>query len=237
MRQWQSRPHRNRNPRLQPASKWRVVFEMTPESVAALADVRRVGHFEWHTVNALAFVLYVYASAIRRGQWDRVALGIGFLAVEIVWEIFNALVLHHSQHAALWMIGGKSSYLIYVGLNVEIALMFAVAPFVLFHLLPADRQHRVAFGLRSRLLVPIALGLFCVSVETLLNRVGALVWTWSFWRWPNMFLIAFSYCAPFVLLVWIHDHAHRQTKILGAITAVVLALAAHWLFAIHLGWV
>ena len=80
---------------------------MTPESLAALADLRRGGHFEWHVVNALALVLYVYTSAARRKEWDRIALGIGFLAVELIWEMVNALVLHFTQHAALWMVAGR----------------------------------------------------------------------------------------------------------------------------------
>jgi hypothetical protein len=31
---------------------------MKPESLAALAELRRGGHFRWHAVNALAFVLH-----------------------------------------------------------------------------------------------------------------------------------------------------------------------------------
>lgn len=205
---------------------------MTPESLAALADLRRAGHFEWHVVNALAFVLYVYASAIRRGEWNRVALGLGFFAVELIWEMVNGLVLHFSQHAALWMVAGRSSYLLYVGLNLEIALMFAVAPLVLFQLLPEDRQKR---GLRVG--VPVALGMFCVVVEVILNRLGALVWTWPFWRWPNLELVVLVYCGPFVALVWIHDHVQLRNQVRGAVAAVILAAGLHVLLATHLGWI
>jgi hypothetical protein len=201
-----------------------------------LTELRGAGHFQWHVINALAFVLYVYASAIRRGEWSRVALGVGFLAVELVWEMANALVLHFSGRAALWMIGGRSAYLIYAGINIEIALMFAVAPLVLFQLLPADRSRRV-LGLPNRLVIPAALGGFCVAVECLLNRLGALVWSWPFWRWPHIELIVLAYSLPFIALAWLHDHVSLRNQVRGAVVAVGLAAGLHLLLAVRLGWI
>src|SRR5262245_2803242 len=98
---------------------YRPMTEMTPESVRALAELRSGGHFQWYVVNHLAFVSYVYASLVRKGEWDKVVLCIGFWAVEFLWEMFNALVLHFTGRAALWTIAGDSVFLIYVGLNLE----------------------------------------------------------------------------------------------------------------------
>jgi hypothetical protein len=209
---------------------------MTPESLSALAELRRGGHFEWYVVHQLSFVIYVYASAVRRREWDKVVLGLGFWAVEFLWEMGNALVLHFTGRAALWTIAQKSVFLIYVGLNIEIALMFAVVPMVLFHLLPKERSLRI-LGVPNRVFIPVALGLFCAGVECVLNRWGALVWSWYLWRYPHVWLIALAYCAPFAALVWIHDHVSLRRKKAGAISAAVAAAGAHVLLANVLGWV
>jgi hypothetical protein len=114
--------------------------------------------------------------------------------------------------------------------------MFAVAPLVLFHLLPEDRGLRVA-GVPNRTLIPVSLGLFCVFVECALNRIGALVWAWPLWRLPNVALIAVAYCVPFRALVWIHDHVSLRAKIRGALVAVALAFGCHLVLAVGLGWI
>jgi hypothetical protein len=213
-----------------------IAARVTDESIAALAELRRGGHFEWYSVNLLAFVVYVYASAIRRREWDMVTLGLGFWALELVWEIMNALVLHFSGHAALWTVAKKSVLLIYVGLNLEIALMFAVVPIVLFHLLPKERTLRI-LGIPNRLLIPIVFGLFCVGVEVVLAKTGALVWSWAFWRAPHVWLICLAYCGPFAGLVWLYDNLNLRRKRQGMIGAMLLAAGAHLVFANLLGWV
>jgi hypothetical protein len=209
---------------------------MTPESLNALAELRRGGHFEWYVVNLLAFVTYVYANAARRGEWDKLVLAIGFWAVEFLWEMLNALVLHFSGRAALWTIAKNSVFLIYVGLNLEIAFMFGVAPMILFHLLPRDRALRV-LGIPNRLFIPVVFGLFCVGIECILNREGALVWSWPFWRFPHLWLVVLAYCGPFAGLVWIHDHVSLRRKVQGTVAVVAVAAGAHLLLAGVLGWI
>lgn len=209
---------------------------MTPETLDALAALRRGDHFEWYLVNLIAFVVYVYAAAARRGEWDKVALGLGFWALEFLWEMANALVLHFTGRAALWTIAQKSVFLIYVGLNIEISLMFAVVPMVLFYLLPKDPTLRL-LGLPNRLFVPVVLGLFCVAVESVLNAWGALVWSWSFWRFPCVFLIALAYCGPLAALVWLHDRVSLRRKIQGAIALTCAAAGAHLVLVNVLRWI
>ena len=98
---------------------------MTPEAEAALATLRSGDSFAWYVIPLLAFVIYAYASALRRGEREQVVLAVGFFAVELLWEMCNGLVLFFSNYAALWMVLGKSAFTLYVGLNLEIAFMFA----------------------------------------------------------------------------------------------------------------
>lgn len=189
-------------------------------------SVRSVGHVEWSVVGQLALVAYVYAGMVKRRAWAELTLSVGFWAAEFLWEMLNALVLHFTQRAALWTVAGRSSYVIYVGLNIEIALMFALMPPVLFMLLPRNRGQRL-WGLPLRLAVPVGLGLFCVAVECAFNRTGALRWYWPFWNWPHVWLIAVAYCAPLVLLTWIHHNVSRHIKTVGMGVALVTAVGSH----------
>ena len=209
---------------------------MTDASLAALHELRSGAHFEWTFVNLLAVVLYVYSVEIRAKRWDAVVLGLGFWAAELVWEIINGLVLHFSGYSAMWTVAGKSVFVLLVGLNVEIYFMFAIAPIVLFNLLPADRSRKIA-GIPNRWLIPALVGLFCVAVETVLNRWGALVWSWPWWRWPTVEWIVVAYVAPFLFIAWAYDRWTLRTKVIAAAGAVVAALASWWLFVVELGWV
>ncbi len=159
--------------------------------------------FPWAIVGELALVVYAYSAAARRREWRAVHLGLTVWCGEFIWEMVNGLVRHWHCYP-LFGFQGQTAWQLYPGLTIEISLMFAVAPLVLFHLLPEDPEERI-LGLRSRLLVPTSLGLFCVLVEVSLNRAGALVWTWWFWRWPHIGLVMVAYCGPFLLMAWAYD--------------------------------
>jgi hypothetical protein len=121
-------------------------------------------------------------------------------------------------------------------MDLEIAFMFGVLPIVLIDLLPEDRRLRIV-GIPNRVFIPVAMGLFCVAVETVLWRAGLLVWAWPWWRFPHVWLICVAYCAPLTALVWIHDRVSLRRKIVGMVVAVVLAIVAHLVLATWLRWI
>lgn len=209
---------------------------MTPESLAALERLRSPDHFQWYVVTLLAFVVYAYVEAARRGEWDKVTLSLAFWAGEFIWEMVNALVLHFSGWSALWTTPGDSAYVIYVGLNIEIAFMFAVAPLALLSLLPAERDAKI-LGIGNRVFIPLAFGLFCVAVESLLNAWGALVWSWPYWRWPHVEFIVVAYCLPFLLLAWLHDRWNLRARVVAFVVTVSAAVACHLVLGVSLGWI
>jgi hypothetical protein len=209
---------------------------MTEASLQALQNLRSLDAFGWYAVPLLALVIYVYSVEARKGNWDRVLLGIGFFAGELIWEMINALVLHFSGRSALWTISGKSVFLVFVGLNLEIAFMFAIAPLVLLNCLPEDRLKKI-FGISNRIVIPAGFGLFCVLVESLLNRWGALVWEYRYWSWPNVWLIIVAYVTPFLFLAWYHDRFRLRGKLVGAGVTVTAAIVCYCVFAAGLGWV
>jgi len=209
---------------------------MTEASIQALENLRKLDTFGWHAIPLLALVIYAYSAEARRGDWGRILLGIGFFAGELIWEMINALVLHFSGYSALWTISGTSVFLIFVGLNLEIAFMFAIAPLVLLNCLPEDRKKKV-FGISNRIVIPAVFGLFCVLVESLLNRWGALVWEYRWWSWPNVWLIIVAYVTPFLFLAWYDDRFRIRGKLIGAAVTVAAAIVCYCMFAVGLGWV
>ena len=95
-------------------------------------------------------------------------------------EIINALVLHFDGHAALWTVTGSSSFVILIGLNIEISLFFAINGVIFAKLLPADRSERI-LGIPNRWALSIGLSLVSVGVELLLHADG--VFHWYYWWW------------------------------------------------------
>jgi hypothetical protein len=209
---------------------------MTEASIQAIGNLRTLSGFEWYIVPLLALVIYVYSVEARKKEWGRIVIGIGFFAGELVWEMINALVLHFSDYSALWTVSGKSVFLIFVGLNLEIAFMFAMAPIVLLNCLPEDPAKKIG-GIPNRIIIPGAFGLFCVFVEVMLNRWGALVWAYRWWSWPNIWFIIVAYVLPFLFLAWFNDRFGMKGKLIGAGITIAGALTGYCVFAAALGWI
>jgi hypothetical protein len=211
---------------------------MPTESAArALAILRDGSRWQWHVVSLLALVLYVYASEIERRNWNVVFAGLAVWGMDWFNEIWNGLVLHFTGYAPVWGAPGGTAYLILVGLNIEICLMFAITGVVVAKTLPADPRVRV-LGVPNRWVVAVAAAIFCVLVEVFLNAIGQLTWDWPWWNARAPWLIVvFGYLTFFVVGFWVHDmpSVARKAATVGAI--YVLDVACLALFAGWLEWI
>ena len=209
---------------------------MTPASMQALSVLRQMGHFQWYLVPLLAFVIYVYAVEIEKKNWNGVLIGLLLYTSEFCWEMLNALVLHFTRHSAIWTTPGNSAFLILVGLTVEISMMFLVAGVIVTKTLPADRDLKI-LGLPNRILIPVFWGIFCTLVEVILNRWGALVWEYAWWRWPNIFLLFVGYTAPFLVITWLYDRftIKLKARLLGIFVLIDVIMWA--IFVSILKWI
>ena len=100
---------------------------MTSASQQALSVLRSTDNFQWYVVPLLALVMYAYINEAEKKNWNAVVCGLLLWVSEFTWEIFNALILHFTQYAGMWITPGKSAYVILAGLNIEIWFMFALA--------------------------------------------------------------------------------------------------------------
>lgn len=200
-----------------------AVTDFTRDAERILRDPDQ---FKWYTVTLIAFVMYVYSVEVERRRWDIVFAGIALWLVDWFNEVVNALVLHFTDRAALWTVTGDTSYLILIGLTIEISFMFAVAGVVFVKTLPADPRMRV-LGIPNRLALALAFSCVCVFVEVLLHATGYFHWEYWWWNVPFVPLIViFGYLTFFLTAAYVYDlrDPRRQAKVVGALAALVGAM-------------
>lgn len=199
------------------------MLAVTEAAREALKILRDGSTFEWSTVALLAFVFYVYAVEVERRRFDIVLAGLGFWFMDWFNELVNSGIFHATDRAPLWTVTGDTSYLILIGLNIEISFLFLVAGIVFVKQLPADRTLRIA-GIPNRLLLVFAFSCLCVLVEVFLNSTG--YFTWEYWWWNVPFvplIIVFGYMTFFGIAAWIYDmgeNRRRQLRVVGTLAAV-----------------
>ena len=199
--------------------------------------LRAPGRFEWSTVTLLALVVYVYAVEIERSNWNAVLAGIAFWLMDWLNEIANALVLHFDGHAALWTVTGQSSYVILIGLTIEISLFFAINGVVFVKVLPRDPRTRI-LGLPNRWVLSVGLSVVSVAVELLLHADGVFHWYYWWWNVASFpVIVIFGYLTFYLVAFRVYDMASRgrQLGVVGSLAAS--ALASGLVFGPLLGWI
>lgn len=203
----------------------------------ALRLLRDGDQFKWYTVALLGFAMYVYSVEVERRRWDIVLAGLAFWLMDWINEVVNSLVLHFSDRAAIWTVTGDMSYMVLIGLNVEISLLFLVSGVLFVKQLPADRSLRV-FGIPNRWLMVFAFSAFAVFVEVLLYTTGYFHWEYWWWKWPFVPLIViFGYATFFAMAAWVYDmdDRARQVRVVGTLATIVAALLL--VFGPILAWI
>ncbi|MFD0273569.1 hypothetical protein ACFVHB_06575 [Kitasatospora sp. NPDC127111] len=210
---------------------------MTDASRTALEHLRDAGAFQWYVIPLLLIVLYVYAVEVERRNWNVFFAGLAFWGMDWFNEIWNALVFHFTGRAPVWGApGGHSSYLILIGLNIEICFMFAVFGVVAAKLLPADKHLRI-LGVPNRWALAAGGAAAAVGVEVVLNSIGALTWEWSWWQASMPLLVwLVGYLPFFGVSYWVHDLPKVRSKAL-AVGALLGLDALALIVFICLGWI
>lgn len=210
---------------------------MTEASRQALEVLRSVENFQWHVIPLFVLVVYVYAVEIERRNWSLVLAGLAFWGMDWANEIANGLILHFTGISALWTAPTASAYVIFVGLNIEISLMFAILGIVFIKMLPKDKEQKI-LGVPNRWFFVVVNSLLCVFIEILLNAANALIWEYWWWNVPFIpLIVVFGYGTFMVVSFWVYDMERIEDKLrtVGVIFAV--DIAAIVLFAGVLGWI
>jgi hypothetical protein len=214
-----------------------AVSTVTPVTRQAEHLLRAPGAFNWSTVTLLALVVYVYAVEIERANWNAVLAGLAFWLMDWFNEIANALVLHFSETAPLWAVTGTSSFVVLIGLTIEISLFFAINGVIFAKLLPREPHTRI-LGLPGRWTLAIALSLVSVGVELLLHADGVFHWHYWWWNVASFpVIVVFGYLTFYVVAFWVHDMTDRARQIRAVAMLAALDLTAGLVFGPILGWI
>jgi hypothetical protein len=181
--------------------------------------------------------VYVYAVEVQQANWSVVLAGIAFWLMDWANEIVNALVLHFDGHAALWTVTGTSSFVILIGLTVEISLFFAINGVIFCMLLPRDRAARI-LGVPNRWALAIGLSLFSVGVELLLHADGVFHWYYWWWNVASFpVIVVFGYLTFYVVAFTVYDMPRRlrQLQVVGLLAGIDLTTGL--IFGPLLGWI
>jgi hypothetical protein len=184
--------------------------------------------FEWSTVALLAFALYVYSVEVERQRWDIVLAGLALWSMDWFNELVNSAIFHITDEAPLWAVTGDTSFLILIGLTVEISLMFLVAGVAFVKFLPPDPRLRI-LGLPNRAFFVLSFSIFCVVVEYFLEWTG--YFHWHYWWWNTGMpipIVIFGYATFFAIAAWVYDMGddlRRQIRVVGTVAAIDVALA------------
>ncbi len=208
---------------------------MTEATLQTLSILRSPDHFQPYIILYIPFLLYVYTVEIERKAWDNVLLGLIFSVAVFLPEFINGLVLHFTNYAGLWMTPKSSAFVILIGVNIEISLMFCTAGIIFAKLLSMDKNITI-LGVPNRIFIPVAMGIFCILVEVALNYFGILVWEYKYWSWPHIEFILLAYTAPFFLVVWVYDNLGLKGKATLFFSLLTADIVLWIVFVNILGW-
>lgn len=202
----------------------------------ALSLLRVSSNFQWYVIPLLLVVIYIYHDQIGRGNWSKVYAGLALWGMDWFNEIWNGLIFHFSQYAPAWAAPGQTAYLILIGLNIEICLMFAIMGVATTVMLP-DRQMRI-LGLPNRWVFAVFFSALAVFVELLLNAVGALTWDYPWWNRSAPWLIfLLGYLPFFVVAYWVHDMKSRRAQAWTVVAILSFDALCLLVFGGLLGWI
>jgi hypothetical protein len=186
-------------------------------TAAALSILRNPATFQWYVIPLLAIVIYIYANEIQNRRWNVVAAGLALYGVHWLVEIINALIQHFTGHA-LWTVPTGTTFLLLIGVGVEISLMFSIAGLALSKLLPPDPKTKI-LGVNNRLLFTIGWATFFAVFEIFLVQTPTFVWVYPWWGALPVFV--FVYIPFFAAAFYVHDWPRRrQIQFIGILGAV-----------------
>lgn len=203
---------------------------------AAHSILRDSASFQWYVIPLFVMVVYMYSQQWHAGRWSIILGGLAFWLMDWFNEIWNGLIFHFSNFAPAWGAPSDTAYLLLIGLNIEISLMFAVLGLAAMLTLPKDPQAKV-LGLNNRLVWAAGNSALSVLTELWLNHIGALTWEWRYWNASFPWLIFLFGYMPFYLVgAWVHDMRSHKQQIVVVSGLATLVGSGLLVFGVILGW-
>ena len=207
-------------------------MQMAEATKQALGILRSGANFQWYVIPLIAFVFYVYHVEVEKKNWNAIAAGLSLYMVHWFVEIVNGLIQHFSGNA-LWTVPTGTSFLILIGVGIELSIMFSVSGIIVSKLLPKDKDTKV-FGINCRLFYGISFALLYSIIEIFLAKTPTFVWVYKWWGAIPVFITVYI---PFFLAATYSYYwkPQMQKKFIG--TLFTINAVSLIIFAGILGWI
>jgi len=183
----------------------------------ALNILRSPDHFQWYVIPLLALVIYVYTNEISKKNWKGIAAGLSLYLVHWFYEICNALIQYASGHA-LWTVPTGTSFLILIGVGIELSLMFSIAGLVMSKVLPENPNLKI-LGVNNRIFFAVMNAALFSIIEIFLAMTPAFHWVYPWWGALPVFITV--YIPFFVVSFLCYDWTPKvQRIVIGALFVV-----------------
>ncbi len=198
-------------------------WSFAADAAAAVAAVRDPANFHWSVLTLFAIVMIIYSNEIKAKNFRAVASALGLYSIHWLYEIANALICHFTGYA-LWTVSPEStSFILLIGVSVELSLMFSIAGFTC-KLLPEDKNMKI-LGINNRWFMGIAFAFFCSVFEIFLAWTPAFIWVYPWWGALPVFIT--TYIPFFVGAYLIYDlEPKKQWRVVGTLVALNVVLLA-----------
>lgn len=179
---------------------------------------------QWYIIPLFVITLYIITKELHEKHYKVVLGAFALWGVDIFNEIWNSMICFLSGHAPVWgtpVVGaGQTSWLLMIGYNVEISMMFLIMGVMACLTLPKDPKKKI-LGINNRIFFAVVLTTAAVIVECFLNYCGVLTWEWSFWQRNNPWLLwLIGYLPFFSAAFYVHDRPTIK-KSAGALSVIL----------------
>lgn len=206
-----------------------MIFLHNPQATQDALDILRSGDlFDLSVIFMLVVVLYIYFNEFNKKNYNTIAAGLTLYMIHWFVEIINGVVQSVLGHA-LWTVPAGTSYLILIGLGIELNLMFAIAGVAQSKLLPEDPKEPMFKIGRYAVPKPLAIGignaLIASIIEIFLIFTQSFVWVWEWWNAVTVFI--FVYIPFFVVSAYSYywnPKKQRNFLVISAIVNLVLGI-------------
>lgn len=198
----------------------------------ALSILRDGSNFQWYILPIFLIILYIYFSEIGKKNWKGISAGLALYMVHWFYEILNALIQHFSGHA-LWTVPTGTSYLLLIGVGIELSLMFSITGLAASKLLPEDPKLKI-LRVNNRILFAVGNAALAGILEIFLATTPVFAWVYPWWGAFPVFVTVYI---PFFLAAFLcYDWKPKVQKqfigglfILNTVMLIVFAGVLKWI--------
>jgi hypothetical protein len=199
-----------------------MILQHDPATDKALAILRSGDYFNLSAIFMLVVVLYIYFNEYHKKNFNAIVAGLTLYVIHWFVEIINGVV-QSVLGDALWTVPAGTSYLILIGLGIELNLMFSIAGIAQSKLLPEDPKEPMLkvgrYSIRKPLAIGIGNALVASIIEIFLTFTRTFVWAW--WWWNAITVFIFVYIPFFVVSAYSYYWKPKRQRNFLIIAAII----------------